>query len=48
MIAAILDTGAYGSYVWGSFGLALAVHAWNLLAPRRQREAIVKQLAEDA
>ena len=46
MIAAILDTGTYGAYIWGSFGLALAVYLWNWLAPRWQRDEVLKRMME--
>lgn len=39
--------GGYAAWVWGSFGCALAVHAWNVLAPRRRRRAILEALADE-
>jgi heme exporter protein D len=38
--------GGYAFYVWGSFGVAAVVWAWNLLVPRLQRKQILKQLTE--
>ena len=29
-----LNMGGYGAYVWGAFGLTLAVLAWNAYAAR--------------
>ncbi|MGQ0501487.1 MAG: heme exporter protein CcmD [Panacagrimonas sp.] len=42
----LLNMGGYELYVWGSVGLALAVFAWNVLAPALQRRALVERLAE--
>lgn len=39
--------GGYASYVWSSFGIALAIYAWNVLAPLTQRKALLKSLVED-
>ena len=39
--------GGYGLFVWGSYAAGLAVFAWNLLAPRWQRRAVLKRLAEN-
>jgi heme exporter protein D len=38
--------GGYAFYVWGSYAAALAVFAWNLLAPRLERRALLKKLRE--
>jgi heme exporter protein D len=35
--------GGYAFYVWGSYAAALAVFAWNVLAPRLRRREIVAQ-----
>ena len=40
------DMGGYAIFVWGSFGAAAAVYAWNLMAPRLRRREILQQLAE--
>lgn len=40
--------GGYANYVWGSFGFALAVHLWNLLAPRWQRRRVMDSLLDAA
>jgi heme exporter protein CcmD len=42
------DMGGYALYVWGSFGATLAVFAWNVLAPRRERARLLRALREDA
>ncbi|TXH03652.1 MAG: heme exporter protein CcmD [Nevskiaceae bacterium] len=39
--------GGYAVYVWGSYGLAAAVLAWNLLAPRLRRHDILKELSAE-
>jgi heme exporter protein CcmD len=46
MLAEILNTGTYGPYIWGSFALALAVHLWNWLAPRRRRAEVLSELLD--
>jgi heme exporter protein CcmD len=46
VIDSILDTGTYGFYIWGSFGLGFAIYAWNWLAPRLQRGEIRKRMSE--
>lgn len=33
--------GGYAWYVWGSFGFALVVFAWNALAPRWRRKQLM-------
>ena len=40
-----LNMGGYALYVWGSFGVAVAVIVWNLLVPRLRRSAILKELS---
>ena len=40
------DMGGYALYVWGSYGAALAVLAWNLIAPRLARRAVLRKLRE--
>ncbi|MGH8541871.1 MAG: heme exporter protein CcmD [Stenotrophobium sp.] len=39
-----LNMGGYAGYVWSSFGVTALVLAWNLLAPRWRRTAILKEL----
>ena len=39
-----LNMGGYAVYVWGSYAAAVAVFAWNLMAPRLQRRALRRQL----
>ena len=41
-----LAMGEYGVYVWGSFGVALAIHLWNLVAPRRRRRELIDALRD--
>lgn len=40
----LFNMGGYEFYVWGSVGLGLAVFAWNVIAPARQRRALIEQL----
>jgi len=44
MNAEFWDMGGYALYVWGSYGAGLAVFAWNALAPRLARKALVRRL----
>ncbi|MDD3762608.1 MAG: heme exporter protein CcmD [Nevskiales bacterium] len=37
----------YATFVWTSFGLALAVFLWNWLAPRRRRREILDASLEE-
>lgn len=39
-----LNMGGYAVYVWGSYGAGVAVFAWNLLAPWRERRALLRRL----
>lgn len=43
--ADFLAMGRHGPYVWAAYGLTLAIVAWNVLQPLRQRK---KLLAEQA
>jgi heme exporter protein D len=45
MSSSFWDMGGYAIYVWGSYGVAAAVFAWNLIAPRLRRREILKQLS---
>ncbi|HUS24092.1 MAG TPA: heme exporter protein CcmD [Candidatus Binatia bacterium] len=47
-MSAFWSMGGYGWYVWGSYGATLAVLAWNLIAPMRERAALRRRLGEDA
>lgn len=38
----------YALFIWSSYGLALAVVLWNVLAPRLRRNELRKQLSEAA
>ena len=40
--------GGYAVYVWGSYGAALAVLAWNLVVPRLKRRELLRRLREGA
>ena len=42
----MFEMGGYEVYVWGSVSLAVAVYAWNLVAPALQRRAVLARLAE--
>ena len=39
-----LEMGGYAFYVWGSYGAALVVFVWNVVAPRRERARVLRQL----
>ena len=39
--------GGYAFYVWGSFGVAAVVFAWNLLVPKMRHTEILRQLREN-
>ena len=39
MSAEFWNMGGYAAYVWGSYGFALAVFAWNLAAPMLEHRA---------
>ena len=45
MSSNVLNMSGYAVYVWGSYGFAAAVFAWNLIAPRVRRRAILKELS---
>lgn len=38
--------GGYEIYVWSSVLLAVAVYAWNLLAPVVQRRAVLERVVD--
>jgi len=44
MFDTVFDMGNYGFYVWSSVLLAVAVYAWNLLAPWLERRAVMQAL----
>ena len=39
-----LAMGGYAPFVWGSYGVSLAVFAWNLLAIRTLRREVLRRL----
>ena len=39
-----LSMGGYAAYVWGSYGAAAAVFAWNLVVPLLRRRALRREL----
>jgi heme exporter protein D len=43
-----VQMGGYAFYVWGSYAAGLAVLAWNVLAPRLERRAVLRRLREAA
>ena len=47
-LSAFIAMGGYGGYVWGSFGIALAAFAIELLLVRHRRSAIVGTLRRQA
>jgi len=40
------DMGGYGLYVWGSYGMAALVLAFNVLAARRREKSVRRELEE--
>ena len=46
MSAEFWGMGGYAVYVWGSFGAALVIYLWNVVAPHRRRRAILNRIAE--
>jgi heme exporter protein CcmD len=45
MSSSFWEMGGYAAYVWGSYGVAAMVFAWNLIAPRLRRRKILKELS---
>jgi len=45
MSSNVLNMSGYAVYVWGSFGFAVVVFVWNLMAPRLRRRQILKELS---
>ena len=43
-----LNMGGYAVYVWGSYGAALAVFVWNVVAPQLERRAVLQRLRDSA
>ena len=39
-----LAMGGYAFFVWGSYGAAVLVFAWNVIAPRRERARLLAAL----
>jgi heme exporter protein D len=39
-----IDMGGHGLYVWVSWGIALLVIAWNVIAPIARRKTLVQRL----
>jgi heme exporter protein CcmD len=48
MSAEFWNMGGYAVYVWGSYGAAFLVFAWNVWAPRARRRQLQRDLAEEA
>jgi heme exporter protein D len=40
------NMGGYGLYVWGSYGMAALVLAFNVLAARRREQNVRRELEE--
>lgn len=36
----------YAVYVWGSFGTALIIYLWNIVAPWQRRRSILNAIRE--
>lgn len=43
---ALLAMGGHGPYVWGAYGLSLAIMAWLGLAPLRRQRALLADLRQ--
>jgi heme exporter protein D len=41
------NMGGYALYVWGSYGIALGVFVWNVLAVRAGRRSVQRRLTEE-
>lgn len=37
--------GGYGGYVWASYGLALVIVVYNLIAPIRRERRLLREIA---
>ena len=48
MNAEFWEMGGYAFYVWGSYGAAVAVFAWNVIVPRLERARLRAALREEA
>ncbi|HEU0276319.1 MAG TPA: heme exporter protein CcmD [Rhodanobacteraceae bacterium] len=46
MDAEFWHMGGFAFYVWGAYGAAVAVFAWNLVMPRLRRRALRRALSE--
>lgn len=47
-LADFLDMGGYGLYVWGSYGMAMAVLGWESLMLAHRRRRALEDLREAA
>ena len=45
-MAAILDMGGFGGYVWTSYGIAMVCLSWLTLASWQNEKIAAKQLAD--
>jgi len=43
---ALLAMGGHGPYVWGAYGLSLAIMAWLALAPLRRQRALLADMRQ--
>jgi heme exporter protein D len=43
---AFLAMGGHGPYVWGAYGLSLAIMAWLVLAPLRRQRVLLTELRQ--
>ncbi len=43
---AFLAMGGHGPYVWGAYGLSLAIMAWLALAPLRRQRVLLTELRQ--
>lgn len=43
---ALLAMGGHGPYVWGAYGLSLAIMAWLALVPLRRQRVLLADLRQ--
>ena len=40
-----LHMGGYGLYVWGAYGIAAVILAWNAIVPMQREKSLLRELA---
>ena len=46
MDSSFWNMGGYAFYVWASYGATLAVFLWNAIAPRLDRDEVLRRLRD--